>query len=147
MAMKVDIRVPVGLPVADTAEFIAGCEGAGFSGVGVHDHQHSGRDVFLTLALAAQRTSMLNLHAQPLSRHYEPGHPAPRRIGIISSHPRRDCSGKGITDGGARVSGGWKHRSSKCVCRTDAAGRTIHKAAALGRTRDVQRYRDQTQEC
>ena len=44
--MKVDIRVPVGLPVRETADFIAGCEAAGFTGVGVHDHQHSGRDVF-----------------------------------------------------------------------------------------------------
>jgi 5,10-methylenetetrahydromethanopterin reductase len=72
MAMKVDIRVPVGLPVAETAEFIAGCEAAGFSGVGVHDHQHSGRDVYLTLALAAQRTSKLSLYpatTNPVTRH------------------------------------------------------------------------------
>ncbi len=72
MAMKVDIRVPVGLPVAETAEFIAGCEAAGFSGVGVHDHQHSGRDVYLTLALAAQRTSKLALYpatTNPVTRH------------------------------------------------------------------------------
>ncbi|MDP7587672.1 MAG: LLM class flavin-dependent oxidoreductase [SAR202 cluster bacterium] len=72
MAMKVDIRVPVGLPVAETAEFIAGCEAAGFSGVGVHDHQHSGRDVYLTLALAAQRTSELTLYpatTNPVTRH------------------------------------------------------------------------------
>jgi len=72
MAMKVDIRVPVGLPVAETAEFIADCEAAGFSGVGVHDHQHSGRDVYLTLALAAQRTSTINLYpatTNPVTRH------------------------------------------------------------------------------
>ena len=72
MAMKVDIRVPVGLPVAETAEFIAGCETAGFSGVGVQDHQHSGRDVYLTLALAAQRTSNLTLYpatTNPVTRH------------------------------------------------------------------------------
>ena len=70
--MKVDIRVPVGLPVQETADFIAGCEGAGFSGVGVHDHQHSGRDVFLTLALAAERTSRLTLYpatTNPVTRH------------------------------------------------------------------------------
>lgn len=70
--MKVDIRVPVGLPVPETADFIAGCEAAGFSGVGVHDHQHSGRDVFLTLALAAGRTSRLTLYpatANPVTRH------------------------------------------------------------------------------
>ncbi len=70
--MKVDIRVPVGLPVQETADFIAGCEAAGFSGVGVHDHQHSGRDVFLTLALAAQRTTRLTLYpatTNPVTRH------------------------------------------------------------------------------
>ena len=72
MAMKVDIRVPVGLPVIETAEFIADCEAAGFSGVGVHDHQHSGRDVYLTLALAAQRTTKLTLYpatTNPVTRH------------------------------------------------------------------------------
>ena len=70
--MKVDIRVPVGLPVQETADFIAGCEAAGFSGVGVHDHQHSGRDVFVTLALAAERTSRLALYpatTNPVTRH------------------------------------------------------------------------------
>ncbi len=70
--MKVDIRVPVGLPVQETADFIAGCEAAGFSGVGVHDHQHSGRDVFLTLALAAERTSRIALYpatTNPVTRH------------------------------------------------------------------------------
>ena len=70
--MKVDIRVPVGLAVQETADFIAGCEAAGFSGVGVHDHQHSGRDVFLTLALAAERTSQLVLYpatTNPVTRH------------------------------------------------------------------------------
>ncbi len=72
MTISVDIRVPVGLPVRETAEFIADCEAAGFSGVGVHDHQHSGRDVFLTLALAAQRTSNITLYpatTNPVTRH------------------------------------------------------------------------------
>ncbi len=70
--MEVDIRVPVGLPLQETADFIAGCEAAGFSGVGVHDHQHSGRDVFLTLALAAERTSHITLYpatTNPVTRH------------------------------------------------------------------------------
>ena len=71
-SMKVDIRVPVGLPIQETADFIAGCETAGFDGVGVHDHQHSGRDVFLTLALAAARTTRLNVYpatSNPVTRH------------------------------------------------------------------------------
>ena len=70
--MRVDIRVPVGLPVRQTADFIAECEDAGFSGVGVHDHQHSGRDVFVALALAAERTSRLTLYpatSNPVTRH------------------------------------------------------------------------------
>ena len=64
--------MPVGLPVPETADFIAGCEAAGLSGVGVHDHQHSGRDVFLTLALAAERTTRLTLYpatSNPVTRH------------------------------------------------------------------------------
>ncbi len=70
--MNVDIRVPVGLGIQATADFIAGCEAAGFDGVGVHDHQHSGRDVFITLALAAERTSRLSLYpatSNPVTRH------------------------------------------------------------------------------
>ena len=51
--MQVDIRVPVGRPLAEIADVIARCEDAGFGGVGVHDHPHSGRDAYLVLALAA----------------------------------------------------------------------------------------------
>ncbi len=70
--MKVYLRVPVGLPIPRTAEFIRRCEEAGFSGAGVHDHPHSGRDVYLTLALAAQRTTRIALYpatSNPVTRH------------------------------------------------------------------------------
>jgi 5,10-methylenetetrahydromethanopterin reductase len=72
LKLKVDIRIPVGMPVQDTADFIAECEEAGLDGVGVHDHQHSARDVFVTLALAAERTSRLRLYpatSNPVTRH------------------------------------------------------------------------------
>ena len=39
--LRVDLRVPVGLPMPQMAGFIQECERAGFDGVGVHDHQHS----------------------------------------------------------------------------------------------------------
>ena len=64
--------MPVGLPVLRMADFILGCEQVGFDGVGVHDHQHSGRDVYVTLALAGQRTSTLDLYpvtSNPVTRH------------------------------------------------------------------------------
>ncbi|WP_127131567.1 LLM class flavin-dependent oxidoreductase [Georgenia sp. SYP-B2076] len=72
MTVKVDIRVPVGRPVPEVVDFIASCEDAGFHGVGVHDHHHSGRDVYVTLAAAAVRTTRLALYpatTNPVTRH------------------------------------------------------------------------------
>ncbi|CAN5825736.1 hypothetical protein BH23ACT11_BH23ACT11_24360 [soil metagenome] len=60
--MQVGIRVPVGRPIPEVVDFIRRCEDAGFHGVGVHDHHHSGRDVYVTLALAAAATRCLNLY-------------------------------------------------------------------------------------
>jgi 5,10-methylenetetrahydromethanopterin reductase len=70
--MRVDIRVPVGLPLPRLADFIARCEDAGFDGVGVHDHPHTGRDTYVALALAAARTRRLALYpvtSSPVVRH------------------------------------------------------------------------------
>jgi 5,10-methylenetetrahydromethanopterin reductase len=62
----------VGAPILQLADFIARCEDEGFDGVGVHDHPHAGRDVYVTLAVAAQRTSRLQLYpatSSPNVRH------------------------------------------------------------------------------
>ena len=70
--MRVDLRVPVGRALPAVVDFIARCEDAGFDGVGVHDHPHSGRDVYVTLALAAERTRRLRLFpatSSPIVRH------------------------------------------------------------------------------
>ena len=70
--MQIDLRVPVGAPVPRVVDFIARCEDAGFDGVGVHDHPHRGRDVYVTLALAAARTRRLRLYpatSSPVVRH------------------------------------------------------------------------------
>ncbi|MBI4280099.1 MAG: LLM class flavin-dependent oxidoreductase [Armatimonadetes bacterium] len=64
--------MPVGLPLPELAEFLRRCEDAGFHGVGIHDHPHSGRDVYLALARAASRTTRLTLYpatSNPVSRH------------------------------------------------------------------------------
>ena len=60
--IKVDIRVPVGRPIPELAGFVRRCEEAGLHGVGIHDHHHSGRDVYVTLAMAASRTDRLLLY-------------------------------------------------------------------------------------
>jgi 5,10-methylenetetrahydromethanopterin reductase len=72
MTVKVDIRVPVGRPLPELVKFIASCEDAGFHGVGVHDHHHSGRDVYAALTLAAAATDRLALYpatTNPVTRH------------------------------------------------------------------------------
>ena len=38
------------------------CEGAGLNGVGVHDHHHSGRHVYVALTYAASRTDKIRLY-------------------------------------------------------------------------------------
>jgi 5,10-methylenetetrahydromethanopterin reductase len=70
--VRLDIRVPVGRPIAAVADLIARCEDAGLDGVGVHDHPHSGRDAYLVLALAAERTRRIRLYpatSSPTVRH------------------------------------------------------------------------------
>src|SRR3981189_1551196 len=59
--IRVALRVPVGRPLPDIADFVARCEDAGLDGVGIHDHPSSGRDAYLALALAAQATKRLRL--------------------------------------------------------------------------------------
>jgi len=70
--VQIDIRVPVGPPIPDVVDFIARCEDAGLDGVGVPDHPHRARDVYMTLAVAAARTRRLRLYpatSSPVVRH------------------------------------------------------------------------------
>jgi 5,10-methylenetetrahydromethanopterin reductase len=70
--VQLDLRVPVGRPIPAVADLIARCEDAGIDGVGVHDHPHSGRDAYLVLALAAERTRRIRLYpatSSPAVRH------------------------------------------------------------------------------
>ena len=60
--IRVDIRVPVGVPISELVEFVKRCEDAGFYGVGIHDHHHSGRDTYMALALAASSTGRIRLY-------------------------------------------------------------------------------------
>jgi 5,10-methylenetetrahydromethanopterin reductase len=70
--MRIDLRVPVGRALPEVADVIVRAEDAGFDGVGVHDHPHSGRDVYMALALAAARTRRIVLYpatSSPAVRH------------------------------------------------------------------------------
>ena len=59
--VQVSIRVPLGHPLPELADFAVLCEQAGLDGVGVPDHHHTGRDAYLTLAAMAMATERITL--------------------------------------------------------------------------------------
>lgn len=61
-SLQVDIRVPLGRPLRELADFAARCEDAGLDGVGVPDHHHTGRDAYLALGAMAARTERITLY-------------------------------------------------------------------------------------
>ena len=72
MTMEVILRVAGCAPADQTAAFVGRVEEAGFAGVGIPDTQLIMRDVYVSLALEAQRTSHLTLYAavtNPVTRH------------------------------------------------------------------------------
>ena len=72
MAIKIDLRVPPCKPVHDVARFVSRCEVAGFDGVGILDSQMLERDVFVSMAMAAQATSRIRICSavlNPVTRH------------------------------------------------------------------------------
>ena len=72
MSMEIVLRVPGCAPANETAAFLKRVEAAGFDGVGIPDTQLIMRDVYVTLALAAQQTSHITLFTavtNPTTRH------------------------------------------------------------------------------
>ena len=78
MAMQIDLRVPPCAPVTEVARFIGLCEEAGFDGVGMLDSQMLERDVFVSMAAAAQATSRIRISAAVLN-------PVTRHLSVIAS--------------------------------------------------------------
>ena len=72
MAIKIDLRVPPCGPANEVADFVRQCEDAGFDGVGMLDSQLLERDIFVSMALAAQATEKIRISAavlNPVTRH------------------------------------------------------------------------------
>lgn len=69
--LRIDVNDPTSLPLSESSRFAERAEELGLSGVGMPDHPQTGRDVFVRLALAAQRTSRVTLFpsvTNPVSR-------------------------------------------------------------------------------
>ncbi len=76
--MQIDLRVPPCAPVNEVASFIRTCEEAGFDGVGILDSQMLERDVFVSMAVAAQATSRIRIASAVLN-------PVTRHLSVIAS--------------------------------------------------------------
>lgn len=69
--LRIDVNDPTNLPLSESSRFAVRAEDLGFAGVGMPDHPHTGKDVFVRLALAAQRTARVTLFpsvTNPVSR-------------------------------------------------------------------------------
>ena len=72
MSLRIDVNDPTDVPLANTSRFAQAAEAGGFDGVGMPDHHHTGRDVFVRLALAAAATERVTLFpavTNPVTRH------------------------------------------------------------------------------
>ncbi|MFQ6030640.1 MAG: LLM class flavin-dependent oxidoreductase [Dehalococcoidia bacterium] len=78
MTIQIDLRVPSCAPVSEVAQFVGLCEEAGFDGVGILDSQMLERDVFVSMALAAQATSRIRISSAVLN-------PVTRHLSVIAS--------------------------------------------------------------
>jgi len=60
--LSIDLRVPLGRPINELADFAARCESAGLHGIGIPDHHHTGRDAYIALTAMAMKTQRLSLY-------------------------------------------------------------------------------------
>ena len=69
--LRIDVNDSTDLPLSQSSRFAERAEALGFAGVGMPDHPFTGRDVFVRLTLAAQRTTQVTLFpsvTNPVSR-------------------------------------------------------------------------------
>ena len=70
--VRIDVNDHSDVPLAEASAFAAAAEAGGLDGVGVHDHQVSGHDVFVRLTLIARETARVTLFpsvTNPVTRH------------------------------------------------------------------------------
>ena len=70
--LRIEVNDHTDVPLANASDFAIAAERAGIDGVGVHDHQGSGHDVFVRLTAMASATSRVTLFpsvTNPITRH------------------------------------------------------------------------------
>lgn len=72
MSPRLEVNDHTDVPLSQAHDFAVKAECAGIDGVGIHDHQGSGHDVYLRLAEIANQTTRLTLFpsvTNPITRH------------------------------------------------------------------------------
>ena len=72
MSLRLEVNDHTDVPLSQAHDFAVKAECAGIDGVGIHDHQGSGHDVYLRLAEIANQTTRLTLFpsvTNPITRH------------------------------------------------------------------------------
>lgn len=116
--IEIGLRVPACAPASELGAFIARAEDAGFAFVAMPDTQVIARDPFVTLALAAQRTTRIALQVAVTN-------PVTRHVSVLA------CLARSV----AEVAPG---RFSIVLGRGDSAVKTVGlSGASLGELRDA----------
>ncbi len=90
MALRIEVNDHTDVPLSRAHDFAVRAENAGIDGVGVHDHQGSGHDVYLRLAEIANQTTTVTLFpsvTNPVTRH--PAVLAANANSLAELHPGR----------------------------------------------------------
>jgi 5,10-methylenetetrahydromethanopterin reductase len=90
VVLRIEINDHTDVPLSRAHDFALRAENAGIDGIGVHDHQGSGHDVFVRLAEIANRTSRVTLFpsvTNPVTRH--PAVVAASANSLAELHPGR----------------------------------------------------------
>ena len=141
MAIEIDLRVPSCGPVTEVADFVRQCEAAGFDGVGLLDSQMLERDVFVSMALAAQATERIRISAavlNPITRHLSVTASAAKTVAEIAPERVQFWIGRGFSSVqtvGVRPATVQQMRRSVLTLKSILAGEEIAFDGATSRMR------------
>lgn len=130
--LRIDVNDATDLPLAESSRFAVRAEELGFSGVGMPDHPHTGRDVFVRLVLAAQQTERVTLFpsvANPVTRH--PKMLASLAATLGESAPGRACLMIGSGDLAVKYLGEPGATASQLADAAETIRRTLDSEFAL----------------
>lgn len=131
--LRIDVNDATDLPLAESSRFAVRAEELGFAGVGMPDHHHTGRDVFVRLVLAAQQTTHVTLFpsvTNPVSRN--PKVLASLAATLAEAAPGRACLMIGSGDLAVKYLGESGATASQLADAAETIRRTLDSEFTLG---------------